>query len=148
MQSSYNILNSSSAVPGFYRYCNPDYLKFSYRSPNILKEIVAHEPDIICIQEMDNFREFYLPQFSTYSYDALFTQRTGSKTDGCAIFYPRDHFYLSDKVEIQFNDLGPKFSFDNIAQIVLLEKISDKKDKVLPDKIVVVNTHLWWEPQR
>jgi mRNA deadenylase 3'-5' endonuclease subunit Ccr4 len=35
--------------------CNPEYLKWTYRGPLIVKEIEHHSPDIVCLEEVDRF---------------------------------------------------------------------------------------------
>eukprot|EP01119_Soliformovum_irregulare_P020223 TRINITY_DN6515_c0_g1_i3.p1 TRINITY_DN6515_c0_g1~~TRINITY_DN6515_c0_g1_i3.p1 ORF type:complete len:289 (-),score=63.57 TRINITY_DN6515_c0_g1_i3:44-910(-) len=141
---SWNILNEDSAVPKYFPWTDRECLKFAFRAPKQIVEMTAQSPDFICLQEIDQFRTYFSVQLSKHGYEGYFKQRTGSKTDGCAIFYNRDKYFLTTSVDIEYNDLanGRKaFTTENIAQIGIFG--SPTSD----DLIVVANTHLWWNPK-
>ena len=96
---------------------------------------------------MDNYREVYSNEFSSANYDGVFTQRTGSKFDGCATFFSRDEYYLRAQKDIKFVDIeNTSLMADNIAQNLILESL--QRTPNLPSLLVVANTHLFWEPRR
>ena len=78
---------------------NPKYLKWHYRAPRILYEIVQYEPDIVCLCEVDaiHFDTFYKPNLYQYGFDGVFLSKNdptkhGSKwawspSDGVAVFW-------------------------------------------------------------
>ena len=51
---------------------HPEWVyKFNYRGPRIVREIeeTKGEFDIICLQEVDNFKELYKAEFERLGYD-------------------------------------------------------------------------------
>jgi mRNA deadenylase 3'-5' endonuclease subunit Ccr4 len=92
----------------------------------IIEEIAQIQPHIICLQEVDNYKEFYLQQLSKLGYEGVYKQKTNGKEDGCAIFYNRDDFYVLSNTEVEYNDIAKKdptfYMTDNVAQVVKLSR--------------------------
>lgn len=64
---------------------------------SVLGNLGAH---FLCLQEVDEFQNFYKPNLDALGYSALYVQRNGKKRDGCALFYApetsvRIYIYLS-----------------------------------------------------
>lgn len=68
----------------------------------MLEEIVRHNADVVCLQEIDHFR-FFRKSLAALGYTGHFTPKPDSPClylpdnagpDGCAIFYKRDKFDL------------------------------------------------------
>lgn len=47
-------------------YCTKQQLRGKIRLPLIAKEIEVHSPDIACLQEVDNYADFYEENFTSY----------------------------------------------------------------------------------
>lgn len=54
----YNVLAETYNAPDRYSYCPEWALKWSYRGKNLLNEILAYQPDIITLQEVDMYAWF------------------------------------------------------------------------------------------
>jgi hypothetical protein len=77
-------------------------LQFSDRRWRLLLEIVSHSPDLLSVQEMDHFPDFFLPALSHFGYDGVFQPKQGSPclsfghhSDGVGVFWKRSLFSLA-----------------------------------------------------
>lgn len=63
-------------------------LAWEHRYPSLLQELKSFQPDVICLQEVqyNHFAMQFEKDLATAGYQGVYKQRTGSKTDGCAIF--------------------------------------------------------------
>ena len=80
--------------------CPAKALDWRTRRFRMLEEIVRHNADVICLQEVDHFR-FFRKSLNALGYSGHFTPKPDSPClylpenagpDGCAIFYKRDKF--------------------------------------------------------
>jgi hypothetical protein len=70
-----------------------DVIDWEYRKNLILNEIVQYSPDIITLQEIDHYFDFFLPEMSRRGYTSYFAPKPRSpclevstRADGSAIF--------------------------------------------------------------
>jgi CCR4-NOT transcription complex subunit 6 len=164
--TSFNILCDRACTQALYGYTPDADLEWETRRENVLKEIQAIDADVISLQEVDTdtHYEFLSPKLAYHDYKGIYWPRPRSKTmmekeakrvDGCAIFYKGSKYILLDKQLIDtanvainrpdmknqqdiFNRVMPR---DNIAIIAFLE------NRVTGSRIIVVNTHLHWDPK-
>jgi len=85
------------------KYCKLEYLSWQYRSPRIIKEISQYSPDIACLQEVDHY-EFYQEKMKFLGYEGHYKKKSGTRKDGCAIFYKTSKFRMLMKKEIEYED--------------------------------------------
>jgi CCR4-NOT transcription complex subunit 6 len=87
-------------------------MAWHYRKRNLLKELLTHRPDIMCLQEVqsDHFTEFLQPELTKAGYMGIYKKKTteiftGSAytIDGCATFFKQERFHLVKKYEVEFN---------------------------------------------
>lgn len=53
------------------------------------------DADILCLQEVDHFESFLLPELRSRGYDGRYKRRNGpTKRDGCATFWRSDKLVL------------------------------------------------------
>ena len=80
--------------------CPEAALDWRTRRFRMLEEIVRHDPDIVCLQEVDHFK-FLRKSLSSLGYMGHFLPKPDSPClyladnsgpDGCAIFYKQDKF--------------------------------------------------------
>eukprot|EP01122_Echinamoeba_exundans_P013004 TRINITY_DN5600_c0_g1_i1.p1 TRINITY_DN5600_c0_g1~~TRINITY_DN5600_c0_g1_i1.p1 ORF type:complete len:335 (-),score=50.47 TRINITY_DN5600_c0_g1_i1:380-1384(-) len=154
--ASYNILADSSAKPHFFPKVKdaPAVLSWQKRSITLINQIKALKPSILCLQEVDHFKDTFVPAFSDY--DSAHKSRN-QKPDGCSIFWQRSQFILYDKHEVEYDDLATSNSSSSssssaesedpndlrtgaVALLVILQSIEDES------LILVANTHLFWHP--
>ena len=163
---SYNILCDNYVSPLQYGYTPSAALAWDYRKEQVLQEVQEHDPDFICLQEVDtdNFNEFFRPKLKdSGSYQGAFWPKTRAKTmsekeakivDGCATFYKGNKYILLDKQLIDFaniainrqdmknqadifNRVMPR---DHIAVITFFENL------MTGTRIIVANAHMFWDP--
>jgi hypothetical protein len=63
----YNVLAETYNTPDRYSYCPGWALKWNYRGRNIVNEMLAYQPDIITLQEVDMY-EWFEQQLSKYGF--------------------------------------------------------------------------------
>ncbi|KAI8577796.1 hypothetical protein K450DRAFT_250045 [Umbelopsis ramanniana AG] len=163
---SYNILCERLATASQYGYTPSWALSWEYRRELLVPEIVGWGADIICLQEVE------LGEYENYlrddlkklgDYNGAFWPKSRAKTmgekermvvDGCAVFFRSSKFNLIEQQVLEYNQSSLKrddfkktadiynrvMTKDNIAVMLMLE------NKHTHARILVVNTHLHWDP--
>lgn len=147
---TYNILSQSllNRYRHLYSRCDSSNLEWPGRGQRILRELLGDRADIICLQEVerDHLRYLFRPKLDSKGYDCLYKQKTNDRIDGCAIFYKRSRFQLTDFREVEFHrrDLSRLLVRDNVGLIAVLKpRDADMDDS----RIVIANTHLYFNPK-
>ncbi|XP_074852832.1 protein angel homolog 1 isoform X1 [Carettochelys insculpta] len=151
---SYNILAQDlvEQSPDLYQHCHPDILDWSYRLPNLLQEIQHWDPDVLCLQEVqeNHYWEQLEPTFRMMGFVSVYKRRTGKKTDGCAVCYKHSRFQLISASPVEYFRPGLDIlNRDNVGLVLLLqpllpEGIGQKATRPL----CVANTHVLYNPRR
>lgn len=87
---SYNILSDSLLYQNDFLYsgCNSRILKWQYRFDLLFAEIRHYAPSILCVQEVDKAHwDSFAERLGAMGFQGYFCGRTGSKPDGCALFW-------------------------------------------------------------
>jgi mRNA deadenylase 3'-5' endonuclease subunit Ccr4 len=65
---SYNILADASAKPQYFPKVRDAsaVLPWTKRSPTLISQINGRSPSIICLQEVDHYKDTFVPAFSDY----------------------------------------------------------------------------------
>lgn len=159
-----NILCEKYATSAQYKYTPTDALQWPYRRDLILEDLKSHDPDICCLQEVDQESfEFFRRELAYSHYKGAYWQKSRARTmaerdarlvDGCAIFYKGPKFILLDKKLIDFantainrqdmkgeddifNRVMPR---DHIAVVAFLE------NRMTGSRMMVANAHMFWDP--
>jgi len=112
---SYNILAESYAAPDRYPYCPSWALDWNYRKQGIIKEILAHNCEVVCLQEVEahQFTDFFQPELAKAGYAGIFTPKSRAKTmedwsavDGCVTFFKRNRFTLVEQHIVEYQSLS------------------------------------------
>ncbi|XP_016092892.1 protein angel homolog 1 isoform X2 [Sinocyclocheilus grahami] len=148
---SYNILAQDllEANPQLYTHCPEEVLVWDQRLRTILKELQIWEPDIICLQEVqeDHFLEQIYPVLTDMGYTCIYKRRTGTKTDGCAVCYHSDRFTQLSINLLEFRQSDCELlDRDNVGIVLLLQPMAGQNEAFSP--ICVANTHLLFNPRR
>jgi len=168
---TYNVLAESYTIPSRYHYCPEFARRFNYRGKRIVSEISEYNPDIVCLQEVDHFSDFFKPQLESLGYKGVFVKRTGWKLDGCALFYKQGRLTMTEYAPVEFNDVSKinfHFRKDNVAIVAAFSlngggaaagddaaepiklskhsKPSTKPGSKLRADLVVSTTHFYWDP--
>ncbi|KAF1805707.1 Endonuclease/exonuclease/phosphatase [Mucor lusitanicus] len=120
-----------------------DYIKWKARRKMILDEIKLYNPDILTMQELDNFKEYYQAMFTEMGYKVKYYTHP-TKRHGCGIAYKESKFGCVDYATVDYNTdatCPPSYMTGNIAQLLALQWKSDPSIG-----FVVGNTHLYWRP--
>jgi len=108
---SYNCLAPIYTNTNMYPYVKPHVLNWDYRKYNIKREILRHDPDIICLQEIqyNHFEEYFTKELKSQGYEGIFRQKSREtskkyEVDGCAIFFKKKRYQIANRFHIDFND--------------------------------------------
>ncbi|EFC44439.1 predicted protein [Naegleria gruberi] len=164
---TYNILAQSlfNRREGF-SYCNHKAALWTVRRENLLNEIEFYNSDIICLQEVDKYEEFWKDKLKELGYSSFYhAQYNPSKNFrempyGLAFAFKSEKFELVEsevilmEQELLSNSQHLNISTDesvlekeeikhsgNIAQIFVL------KSKESEDGLLITNSHLFWRPE-
>ena len=108
---SFNVLAQSLTSTTRFPYCDRQVLKWRYRRVSLIKEMLSLNADILCLQEVDNYEEWWLEKMGLAGYDGVYLQQTNEiRRDGVAIFYKRDLFQLFQTKEVRFDELSSDFA--------------------------------------
>ncbi|CAI5451963.1 unnamed protein product [Caenorhabditis angaria] len=145
---SYNVLCQETTLSTSYLYrhtINSDWLNWERRWPNFIREIQQINADIFGMQEVqdDHFIGSYTPFFKNGGYAGLFKQKSGTKRDGCAIFYKSEMFDVLDYLPLDyFVSSSATSNRENVGQIVVF------RAKANGALLIVANTHLIFNEER
>ncbi|KAK4999702.1 Glucose-repressible alcohol dehydrogenase transcriptional effector [Elasticomyces elasticus] len=162
---SYNILCEKYATQVTYGYTPSSALAWEHRREVVLGELRDRQPDIMCLQEIDqeSYQEYFRAALAIDDYRGVFWPKSRAQTmaekeakfvDGCATFYKNSKYILLDKQLIEFarhainrpdmkgehdifNRVMPR---DDIAVATFLE------DRATGARLIVVNVHIFWNP--
>ncbi|OBZ79318.1 putative RNA exonuclease C9B6.11c, partial [Grifola frondosa] len=128
-----------------------DCLKAPQREHMLYHEILSHNADIYCLQEVDR-TEKLLPVLEDAGYSCLYAAGP-RKRHGCLIVYRSNTYEVVRKSVVTYDDQevrtrgndkarrGSSFRTKNIASLVALRRQGTNNDGV-----VVATTHLFWHP--
>ncbi|KAJ7989127.1 hypothetical protein DPEC_G00316300 [Dallia pectoralis] len=152
---SYNILSQDllEANQELYTHCPLEVLSWDYRFPNLMKEFQKWEPDILCLQEVqeNHFNEHLHPALRDMGYSCVYKRRTGTKTDGCAVGYRGNRFTLVSESLLEFYQPDCEvLDRDNVGVVLLLQPITTQGSEVaaISHPLCVAATHLLFNPRR
>ncbi|KAI9257318.1 Endonuclease/exonuclease/phosphatase [Phascolomyces articulosus] len=120
-----------------------DMLKWKARRNMVSAELEMYNPDIMCLQEVDNYNEYYKPILEKLGYKAEYTKHI-KKLHGLLIAYNPKIFKMIkyDTVDYDEASIGAKtWITSNIGQVMALKHIDHPEFG-----IVIGNTHLYWRP--
>jgi len=122
---SYNVLNEAYATHQMYPYCPSWALDWKHRKNQVLRQVLAHDADIICLQEVavQEFSEFFKTELARADYAGVFKPKSRANTmsekerrtvDGCAIFYRRSRFSFEKVTNLIASHGQPSLSPENL----------------------------------
>ncbi|EOD12147.1 hypothetical protein EMIHUDRAFT_213941 [Emiliania huxleyi CCMP1516] len=113
-------------------------LKWKHRGPAIVAEVQRLAPDVVALQEVDNW-DFMSSELGSAGYDGVRKGKTGGKKDGVAVLWKRALLRLAESEEVETDIKG------GVGLLVRLEPASAASDG--GGSFVVATTHLFWNPQ-
>eukprot|EP01080_Neovahlkampfia_damariscottae_P001023 gene1023-9927_t len=139
---TYNILCPQYCSFYQFHYASRKSLVWENRKFKIISELLSYSSDIICLQEVDQYK-WFKQQLGKFDFDSVYYRRTNQKCDGCATFYNKNKYKFIDKLTVNFNDVSkdPEYHTDNIGLICIFETIEE-----IPKRFCVINVHFYWDP--
>ncbi|KJE94335.1 hypothetical protein CAOG_04994 [Capsaspora owczarzaki ATCC 30864] len=146
---SYNILANQHFRNNSYLYrWTPSAARaWSYRRANLVAEITALQPDILCLQELDSYHD--LPETLRHlGYSGRYFKKTGGEaTDACAIFVKSDRFAINRVHNVQnFIEGSRVLTSHNIGMLAVVTMQLPTAPWIR--KMIVATTHLHFNPKR
>lgn len=129
---SYNVLSQedAKALP-YVQHSVSNWLK---RRQILLCEIFSFDADVLCLQAVDDFDDWWRPQLGLAGYDSIFKRRTTNlrpRQEGVVIAYKRDSFQMFCSEFIELNDavtddledrnLAARAITDHVAVMICLQ---------------------------
>jgi mRNA deadenylase 3'-5' endonuclease subunit Ccr4 len=151
--ATWNVLADDHVYPHYYPQCNKKQLSWTDRLPLLLDRIHQLSPDILCMQEVDHWKDWDTPM-KEKGYTNTYLARGGSKADGCSISFKTDRFMIVDRLEIRMDDIAnlpfndPQRIRKHCVALGLVLRPTDAPE--MPEgefDFLVVTTHLFWNPK-
>ncbi|CAM6103382.1 unnamed protein product [Calypogeia fissa] len=98
----WNILADGLAQFGDFIRAPKEILEWSSRAPKLLNKILEASADIVCLQELNHYDDYFLPQLQQHGYQGIFKPKIfspavkyGCPPDGCAVFFRASRLQIS-----------------------------------------------------
>lgn len=142
--TSYNILASKFLFKLLYGV-EKEIANFSNRSIKVLKELEFYDSDILCLQEVDNYEEFYRENFNKLGYESIFKMK--GKVGrywllpgvGAVLAYKKEKYEMIESKTLIYDNFDKDITNTGIEGIFAL-----LKSKKTGSLILVSNTHTHW----
>ena len=136
---SYNVLADCYTNQEFFPFASLDNLQFLNRFPKNIRSIMQLNPDIICLQEVDNYPQ-YKKAFKELGYNINYSKKLLNKMDGVLIAARSNKFtilknYTINLDKMKIKNSNEKFITGYVAQVSLINFNSFSK------RILVASTH-------
>lgn len=162
---NYNILCAKYATETVYPYTPTQAIDWDYRRELILQEMIEREPDVMCLQEIDqeSYNEFFRTALAYHDYKGAFWPKTRARTmadreakavDGCAIFFKGAKFILLGKEMVDFANIainrpdmkGEHDAFNRVMPKDNIGVVCFFENRMTGARMIVATAHLTWDP--
>ena len=77
-----------------YPHVKQEHVQKTRRIPMIVAEILTHDPDVLCLQEVDGsvYDTYLQPAFQAMNFDGYYSNKASCQREGCALFWKRALF--------------------------------------------------------
>eukprot|EP00922_Rhytidocystis_sp_ex-Travisia-forbesii_P072543 GHVS01108156.1.p1 GENE.GHVS01108156.1~~GHVS01108156.1.p1 ORF type:complete len:578 (-),score=103.44 GHVS01108156.1:334-2067(-) len=157
---SFNIL-AQSLVDEKYAQHNKRVMNWTNRRLSVAQEILKHEADVVCLQEVDswNFEDLENSMRSS-GYEGYYVQKTRGKVDGVATFWKTSRFSCCENHFVKFfiseNSVMDR---DQVALILVLKESTNvpppprssshsSSSRTTHRLLLVANSHLLFNTKR
>lgn len=126
---SYNILADQYAGTAYaqkvlFNYCPSKLLDNNYRRQLVLEEVLAYQPDVLCLQEVDDkvFSDYLEPHLKRNGFEGRYTNKQGRVREGAAMFWRASRFRLAGSRDLSMRDVfrrplsPPHHQFDEMLE--------------------------------
>ncbi|CAI5732672.1 unnamed protein product [Peronospora destructor] len=154
---TYNVLAQCYVRSSFFPYCRHSAIKWKNRSKHLERVFTSSlpvSPDVICLQEVDNYDEFWAGMMKNLGYEGLFVKKTGAARDGVAVFWDAKKLRVKKSKQVSLN--LPNGDESDIDYELLSRTSTRGSVGVIADfehletqlEFVVATTHLFWDPMQ
>ncbi|KAJ1476509.1 Endonuclease/exonuclease/phosphatase, partial [Baffinella frigidus] len=130
---------------------DPTIASFTYRKDLLCEELLKWDADVICLQEVQHFEEFFMPFLAARGYTGRYLKRTGDQKDGCALLWRKSRLKMRAAKDLGYR-VSETFDRDNVGQVVALETVESAAhpggEAGAGQVLVVGNTHVLFNPRR
>eukprot|EP01126_Amoeba_proteus_P029848 TRINITY_DN2948_c0_g1_i5.p1 TRINITY_DN2948_c0_g1~~TRINITY_DN2948_c0_g1_i5.p1 ORF type:complete len:239 (+),score=46.52 TRINITY_DN2948_c0_g1_i5:394-1110(+) len=113
-------------------HSDPAILKWTFRSQHLVNVILEHDPDVVGLEEVDHFDDYFAPLLREKGYEGTWKKKpSDSSHDGVCLFWKTSKFIATSISQVQYH---------NSNQVAILAKLVNTHDQ--NSGIVVVVTHL------
>ncbi|ETO83671.1 hypothetical protein F441_02351 [Phytophthora nicotianae CJ01A1] len=156
---SYNVLSQMGARRMQRRgksYVSAAILNIRQRRERLLREILSYDADIMCLQEVDEYDDWWAAELAIAGYDSIYATSAASDSttvtkdidEGLVTAFRKSTFQLFRSAEVHLNDLCANINDANLAarakqdKIALMVCLQPWETSTLPSALCVVNTQL------
>ncbi|EDO34680.1 predicted protein [Nematostella vectensis] len=127
-------LSGSSPTSNFIK-CPSEALSWSTRKQRLIQGILTYEPDIICLEEVDHFYDFFKPSLDEVGYTGIFVPKEDSPClkfpgnsgpDGTAIFFDKQRFKLRKQQSKQLKNSDGTLTNQTALFVHLFDNLNKK----------------------
>lgn len=129
----------------------PKFIEWDNRKLKIATTLTDCGADILCLQEVDHYADFFEPLLEKLGFKSLYLQRNRRK-DGCLIAFNNEKFQVHDVEEVQFDDIANFMENESAktnvkrSNVGLIALMSSRQD---PTKQFISSTaHIYWNPRK
>ena len=142
---SYNVLCDEYVELGYFPRRPLWVIDARRRRAAALAEILRLRPTVACLQEVDEWEQFWRPRMAAAGYAGRYKQRTGGKPDGCAVFVDETAGAAFDGPyeELEFRRHAvEEMRKEHVAQLCTVRPAEGAPT------VTLVNTHILYNPRR
>ncbi len=90
-----------------YPHVYQEHIVKKRRIPMVLAEILAHDSDVICLQEVDGavYDSYLEPAFQAMGYDGYYSNKASCQREGCAMFWSREKFQIDEALTFSLREM-------------------------------------------
>lgn len=103
---TYNVLAQVYTRSSWQTWSEPSCLRWKARGAALLAQLDALQPDVLMLQEVDEWPAFWERALAERGYAGLWQRRTGRKKDGVALAWRESAFELVASEGVEHNDLA------------------------------------------
>ncbi|TMW69014.1 hypothetical protein Poli38472_001170 [Pythium oligandrum] len=130
-------------------YVDGAILTIMRRREVLFKEILGYVADIMCLQEVDDYDDYWSERLTATGYDSVFAaHKSKQREDGLLIAFRKEVFQLFGTHEIDLNGVIDNVTDENLQakcrqnRLALLVNLQPWEQSRLPSAICVVTTQL------
>ncbi|KAF4323133.1 hypothetical protein G195_003831 [Phytophthora kernoviae 00238/432] len=156
---TYNVLSQMGARKmqrGGKSYVSTAILNIRQRREKLLREILSYDADIMCLQEIDEYDDWWAAELATAGYDSIYATSAAPQSavvvnaidEGLVTAFRKSTFQLFRSEEVHLNDLCANINDPNLAaraqqdRLALMVCVQPWETSALPSALCVVNTQL------